>query len=507
MKLFGFNITRETPIESETFQAFSTPFRKVGDANLSLPKVDGQYTQAGGYVPFGTDNLYPQLLDQLYFTSPLHGAIIDFKTNAVLGGGYELNMDRLTMKEKVGAIALMKTLGDRHIVKAVLQDLQIHNRVYFIGKKEKGCGKFHKRVAPAKIRKNKTGDLYFYCEDWSRLINVTPLKRFRDAKDGEHFIWCYEVPSVGQDVYSLPTYSAANNWVYLDGEMSYLQKSNIQNAIFPSMAIKFPKKPQGQEEMAMLKQTIEKLKGAENGGKIAAFFANRAEDLPSFETITTNNNDGLFQATTESIENKICQAHIIDPILMGIRVSGKLGSGTDIKQAYTIFEKNIVMPLREEIEYIFNSMFKTAGIDMRLIVNDFQIINETIIETEDNKASATSDALNAMSPLVATKVLESMTQNEIRGLAGLTGVEGGDRTREEREAQVTNPTASPSASPTAEPEVVLNDALKGLTAKDNMDMMRIVRDFNKGKLPEALARTRLAAYGIDAETINEILAQ
>jgi hypothetical protein len=38
-----------------------------------------------------------------------------------------------------------------------------------------------------------------------------------------------------------------------------------------------------------------------------------------------------------------------------------------------------------------------------------------------------------------------------------------------------------------------------------MDMMRIVRDFNKGKLPEAIARTRLASYGIDAETINEIL--
>ena len=445
MKLFGFNITRETPIESETFQAFSTPFRKVGDANLSLPKVDGQFDQPNGYTKFGVDNLYPQLLDQLYFTSPLHGAIIDFKTNAVLGGGYELNMDRLTMKEKVGAIALMKTLGDRHIVKAVLQDLQIHNRVYFIGKKEKGCGKFQKRVAPAKIRKNKAGDLYFYCEDWSRLINVTPLKRFRDAKDGEHFIWCYEVPSVGQDIYSLPTYSSANNWIFLDGEMSYLQKSNILNAIFPSFAVKFPKKPQGQEEMAMIKQTINNLKGAENAGKAAAFFANRPEDLPSFEMIPTNSNDGLFQSTTESIENKICQAHIIDPILMGIRVSGKLGSGTDIKQAYIIFEKNTIMPLRDEIEYIFNSLFKTAGIDMTLTVNEFQIIGEQIVE----------------------QAQPEQTQEEL----------------------------------------TLNTNLKGLTAKDNMDMMRIVRDFNKGKLPEALARTRLAAYGIDAETINEILAQ
>ena len=380
MKLFGFNITKDAPIESETFQAFSTPFKPVGDANLSLPKIDGQYTQAGGYVPFGGDNMFPQLLNQLYYTSPLHGAIIDWKTNAVLGGGYELEMDRLTTKQKVDVIAMMKSLGDRHIVRSVLQDIQIHNRVYFIGKKENGKAKIKTRVCPSKIRKNKTGDLYFYSDDWSRLIGVTPFKRFRDCQNGEQFIWCYEIPTVGQDIYPLPTYSSANNWVFLDGEMSYLQKSNILNAIFPSFAVKFPKKPQGQEEMQMIKSTIEKLKGAENAGKAAAFFANRPEDLPSFEVIPTNSNDGLFQNTTESIENKICQAHTIDPILMGIRVSGKLGSGTDIKQSYVIFEKNVIMPLRDEVEYVFNSLFDLVGIDVKMVIADYQIIGEQIVE-------------------------------------------------------------------------------------------------------------------------------
>ena len=385
MKLFGFNITKDTPIESETFQAFSTPFRPVGDANLSLPKIDGQYTQAGGYVPFGQDNMFPQLLNQLYYTSPLHGAIIDWKTNAVLGGGYELEMDRLTTKQKVDVIALMKSLGDRHIVKSVLKDIQIHNRVYFLGKKDNGKAKIKTRICPSKIRKNKTGDLYFYSDDWARLIGVTPLKRFRDCENGEQFIWCYEIPTVGQDIYPLPTYSSANNWVFLDGEMSYLQKSNILNAIFPSFAVKFPKKPQGQEEINMIKNTINQLKGAENAGKAAAFFANRAEDLPIFETIATNSNDGLFQNTTESIENKICQAHTIDPILMGIRVSGKLGSGTDIKQSYVIFEKNVIMPLRDEVEYVFNSLFDLVGLDVKLVVNDYQIIGEQIVDKTEKE--------------------------------------------------------------------------------------------------------------------------
>jgi capsid portal protein len=142
----------------------------------------------------------------------------------------------------------------------------------------------------------------------------------------------------------------------------------------------FPSKPQGQEEMDMIKKAIDGLKGAENGGKSAAFFANRNEDLPRFEVIPSNTNDGLFQNTTESIENKICQAHTIDPILMGIRVSGKLGSGTDIKQAYTIFEKNVVMPLRDEVEYIYNSLFELVDMDVQLKINEFQIIGEQIVD-------------------------------------------------------------------------------------------------------------------------------
>jgi hypothetical protein len=66
-----------------------------------------------------------------------------------------------------------------------------------------------------------------------------------------------------------------------------------------------------------------------------------------------------------------------------------------------------------------------AKVKGELVINNFQIINETIVEVEES-ASKTSDALNSLSPLVATKVLGSMTPNEIRALASLPPVEGGD---------------------------------------------------------------------------------
>jgi hypothetical protein len=52
---------------------------------------------------------------------------------------------------------------------------------------------------------------------------------------------------------------------------------------------------------------------------------------------------------------------------------------------------------------------------------------------------------------------------------------------------------------------ITNDNLTGLSAADNADMYRIVRDYSKGKINEHLAVTRLTAYGIDETQAKKIL--
>jgi capsid portal protein len=141
--------------------------------------------------------------------------------------------------------------------------------------------------------------------------------------------------------------------------------------------------------------------------------------------LPTNNNDSLFQEASQLNTEQICFSHTIDPILMGIRTTGALGSGSDIKQAYIIFEKNVVMPLRDMVADIFNELLFIAKIDADFTINNYQIINEAIVELEGD-TSKTNDALNTLSPLVATKVLNTMTQNEIRALASLPPVPDGD---------------------------------------------------------------------------------
>jgi hypothetical protein len=409
----------------EGYQSFSTPFGNVGNANLSLPYVNGRY-QIAGYIPFGQDNMFPELLNQLYYTSPLHGAIVDFKTNAIVGGGYTLETAKMSNEDKLKLYTFEKKMKLNKTSKAIAQQLIVHQRGYFkLCYNDKGeLYKIH-NVSPEKVRVARDKITYFMCDDWSARIDVVPIKRAHPTNRDLEQLYVYEIMTLGQEWYSLPQYTSALNFAFLSGELSFFAKSNIQNSVFPSFAMMFPKRPQSEEEKHMIKNTIDRLKGAANAGKAVAFFANSADQLPKIESLPTNNNDKLFHEASALNTEQICFSHTIDPILMGVRTTGALGGGADIKQAYVVFEKNVVMPLRDQVEEIVNELLALAKIPGTYMINNFQIINETIVEIEGD-ASKTADAINSLSPLVATKVLNAMTPNEVRALASLPPMEGGD---------------------------------------------------------------------------------
>jgi hypothetical protein len=402
----------------EGYQSFSTPFGKIGGGNLTLPYVNGRY-QVAGYVPFGSDNLFPETLNQLYYMSPLHGAIVDFKVNAAIGAGYEIKTDKLTPDEKLALYTWEKKMKLSKSVKAVTKQLVMHHRVYFkLHFDDKGKVKSIENVSPEKVRINNKKDRYYLCEDWSSRIDVEEIKPFHPLCPDKCQLWAYELPSIGQDYYALPQYSSALNFAFLSGELSYFAKSNIQNSIFPSFAMMFPKKPQGEEEKKTLRDTIDRMKGAANAGKGVAFFSNSPEQMPKIEAIPTNQNDKLFQEASNLNTEQICFAHTIDPILMGVRTTGSLGGGADIKQAYVIFEKNVVIPLREQVVEIFQELINVSRLSAEFSVKNFQIINETIVE-RDEKVLKVVDALSSLEASVAQKVIEQMTPNELRALASL----------------------------------------------------------------------------------------
>lgn len=380
MAWYNFNKKETTVVTTQDgplYSQFSTPFGKIGEGNLSLPYVRGYGSER--YVRFGNDNLFPQIVNQMYFQSALNGSIINYKANATIGGGYELISNDTSAIQKVKEYTFIKKNKFSKLMRQLTKDLIMHGRVcVIIDPTTKDIS--IKRVGPEKVRVNISKTLYTISDDWARSVGMYEIKPYYVGCN-EKTLFVYEIDGdAGQDIYPIPQYCSSLNDAFLDGEMSYLQKSNIINSIFPSFMIKLAKKFGSQDEINQFKDTINKAKGAPSAGRIMTFVANSPDQLPTIETIPTNNNDKIFDSTLQRVDANICRAHSIDPLLMGIRISGSLGNGNELQQSYTIFEKNVVMPLREMMEEVGDELLFIADIKSSIKINNYQIIGEEIVD-------------------------------------------------------------------------------------------------------------------------------
>jgi capsid portal protein len=142
--------------------------------------------------------------------------------------------------------------------------------------------------------------------------------------------------------------------------------------------------PGSEEEKQAIVNAVDRAKGAQEAGKVIILAAPNKDKLPVIQAIPTNQNDKLFENTDRRIDDKICQAHTIAPVLMGIQTPGKLGAGQDIKTSYQIFEKNMVMPARESIETFINELLFIGNVQAKYKINNFQIIGDEIVDNTDN---------------------------------------------------------------------------------------------------------------------------
>jgi hypothetical protein len=273
--------------------------------------------------------------------------------------------------------------------------------------------------------------------------------------------------------------------------------------------------PQEEQKAAVEKGIKKKFTGSE-GDRVVIMFNkskdNAAEILPLSTTMLTKED---FTNVNNLIQQEIFASHqIVSPSLMGIKTEGQLGGRSDIRDAYEIFNNVYVNERQKAIEETFNTLFKLIGLkdEYNLIPVEplkFEfgeaVMSQNLSKDEireimgkeplegnvKSQAQIISDNINSLSPLVANKVLESMTKDEIRSLAGLVSV---------------SPTAPTGVPTTEQPAALVNDSLKNLTGRQHQNVMRIVRQFNSGKLSKEQATLMLkSGFGFTDNDVNTFL--
>lgn len=255
----------------------------------------------------------------------------------------------------------------------------------------------------------------------------------------------------GEPFYPSPAWSSALNWIYCDGEIASFHANNIDNAFMPSTIIFHPGVIDGVAEdgrplTEVIKESVKEFQGAENAGKIFNLFGDSKATAPEVIPFDANSNSDLFTQLGDIIDKKIVSAFKVPRVLAGIETPGALGSTNEIANAIEWYNSVIRADL-SFIETELNELVRHVGgwagevftfaqskpiayLDPAFLTYlDEAEIRKSIGFPESRpavegdvkpQAQKILEALNSMSPLVANKVLDKLTDEEIRELAGVT---------------------------------------------------------------------------------------
>ncbi len=167
----------------------------------------------------------------------------------------------------------------------------------------------------------------------------------------------------GEPFYPTPTWSAAIDWVYLDGQIGVFQSKNIDNGFFPSTIIFHPgkldgKTADGRSKKEAIQDDLEKFQGAEDAGKIFNVFGATPGDAPQVIQFTANTNTDLFNTLGDIADKKIVSGFQIPRMLAGIETPGALGGRNEIANAVEFYQSIV----RSDVIFIENEINKLLAL-------------------------------------------------------------------------------------------------------------------------------------------------
>jgi len=419
------------------------------------------------YVLFGTDNAYPEYILKLYNRSAKHNAIINSKANYILGNGWsfdELGVDAVQKsKMQLFINGFEEPLND--LTRKIILDYELFGgfalEVTWSKDGKKIAGLAH--VDFTYVRSNQDNTEFYYTKNWYKKSGESFLKT-NTPEDSEDFtvykpygeddkkkpqLLYYKMYRPSLDVYPLPEYLGANVAIETDIEINNYHYNNLKNGFTATVLINFNNGVPTDEEKKKIQKEIEtKLSGSDNAGKFILSFGDGKDK--SAEVIVLNMSDAhtMFEQLRKDTMQEMFVGHrITSPMLMGVRVEGQLGGRTEMIEANELFQATYVNPKQKIFERIFNEFADINGLRPNLKLTksspigldwfgNTDLFNLLTDEEKREKAGLknvkgtqdTLTALNSISPLVANKVIESMSVNEIRALVGLGATTGIQRT-------------------------------------------------------------------------------
>lgn len=374
-KVFQFNQAYEAPIYK---------FEKKGDYH---------------FLSFGSDNLYPLLLLNLYnnYGSPLNRAIINKKTKMIAGFGYKTLQD-----PKLNEWAKRNNL--ERLLLYLAKDFMIYGgfAVEVIWNRE-GTS-FDLKYLPIHtlrigLKDNEDDeDYYWYSKDWGQYkkedYKPEYIKQFNPKdRTGRQALYYIEPNPSATDLYPIPDYSSAINFIDLDYQVGVYHLNQVRQGYQPSYILNFSTGiPSIDEQNQFFRSFQANFASATNAGKIMITYSDGGDQKPEILAVPSNGSDERFIMLQDMVEKQITQAHEF-PIQLVSVVPGSLGSQDDRKELMAEVQTYYVAIKQNQMEEAINGILETIGFTEKIVLNDYSVADKTGVLTRGEEPLQTADSI------------------------------------------------------------------------------------------------------------------
>ena len=402
-------------------------------SNYTSPKVVEVRSQE--WVAYGEDNNYFGYLQDRINGSPTNNAIVNGISQMIFGKG----LDATDAKEKPLEFAKMKQLFSDDMVERLCYDLKAMGQcaiqvVYSIDKSQiLQCNHFPiETLRSGKCNDEGEVETYYYSENWkeaSKNKKPKPIPAFgfgsvsEEAKNVEEILYI-KFYKTGFYYYSPVDYQGGLQYAELEEEISNYHLNNIMNGLAPSMLINFNNGTPTEDEQRDIERNIQqKFSGSSNAGRFILSFNDNNQYNATITPVQLSDAHNQYQFLSDESMKKIMVSHrVVSPMLLGIRDNAGFGNNADeLQTASILMDNTVIRPFNNLLINNFDKVLSYNKISLNLFFKPLQPLDANNELTITEKSNSIIDGINSLSPLVANKVLESMSTDEIRSLIGLKG--------------------------------------------------------------------------------------
>lgn len=430
--------------------------KPIAPATFKFASMDNHKTpvfkeeKLGTFIKYGDDvnKPYPDYLIGLYHGSPKHSAIVDAKTRYTIGGGWSVDYKGLDKIQQAKAQHIIYSANPNETLNEVTEkadkDWNIFGGFALELIWDKGGNnvieQYHVDFAKIRVFTTIVGDekvyKYAYLEDWKGVVDIEKAKLKEGYREWDYFgtkkegaeLFYYKdhkpIKSGEIDAYPLPSYVSAIGYIEADAEIENFHINNIKNQFWGGQIVTMTNVfPTEDGQKKFVREFKAKKTGTDNTGEVLFVFANSSEQTVTSTPLQPSDLDKQFDILNRAIRDEIFVSHnVTTPLLFGIRTDSGFGGNKDeMLQGYELFYTSWVYPKQKIWNSVQNFIYSFNSVGTLLKLNKLSLVQANTEEGE--QGSSVLEALNSLSPLVANKVLESMSTKEIRGLVGLGEVQ------------------------------------------------------------------------------------